>query len=75
MRSICLDSETSWYHGEVTEDPGVVKIWVEGEHAREPRLFPLHLIDTASLIESAILTEGADEMFEVALQMVGTLLG
>jgi len=75
VQSICLDSETSWYHGEVTGDPDVVSIWVEGEHAREARLFPLHLIDTASLIERAILEDGVDELFEIALAAVGTLLG
>ncbi|HEY4440866.1 MAG TPA: glucose-6-phosphate dehydrogenase assembly protein OpcA [Candidatus Elarobacter sp.] len=75
VHSICLDSETSWYHGEVTSDPDVVSIWVEGAHARDARLFPLHLLDTASLIERAILDEGADELFEIALKAVGTLLG
>ena len=75
VRSVCLDSDTSWYHGEVTDDPEVVKIWVEGEHARQQRYFPLRLIDTASLIEAAILEEGPDELFEVALTAAGTLLG
>jgi len=75
VHSICLDSETSWYHGEVTEDPTVVSIWVEGEHARDVRLFPLPLIDTASLIERAILEQGPDEVFETTLCTVSTLLG
>ncbi len=75
VQSICLDSETSWYHGEVTEDPGVVRLWVEGEHAREPRLFPLKAIDNASLLERAVLEPGTDELFENALQSAGTLLG
>jgi glucose-6-phosphate dehydrogenase assembly protein OpcA len=75
VQSICLDSETSWYHGEVTEDPGVVKLWVEGEHAREPRLFPLKAVDNASLLERAVLEPGTDELFETALQSAGTLLG
>lgn len=75
VQSICLDSETSWYHGEVTEDPGVVRLWVEGEHAREPRLFPLKAIDNASLLERAVLEPGTDELFETALQSAGTLLG
>ncbi len=64
VQSVCLDSETSWYHGEVTEDAGVVRVWVEGEHAREPRLFPLQAIDNASLLERAVLETGADEVFE-----------
>jgi glucose-6-phosphate dehydrogenase assembly protein OpcA len=75
VQSICLDSETSWYHGEVTDDPGVVRVWVEGEHAREPRLFPLQAIDNASLIERAVLETGTDELFETALRTAGTLLG
>lgn len=75
VQSICLDSETSWYHGEVTEDPGVVKLWVEGEHAREPRLFPLKAVDNASLLERAVLEPGSDELFETALRSAGTLLG
>jgi glucose-6-phosphate dehydrogenase assembly protein OpcA len=76
VQSICLDSETSWYHGEVAEeDAGVVRIWVEGEHAREPRLFPLKAIDNASLLERAVLEPGSDELFEAALQSAGTLLG
>ena len=75
VQSICLDSETSWYHGEVTEDSGVVRVWVEGEHAREPRLFPLRAIDNASLLERAVLESGADELFEMALRTAATLLG
>ena len=51
-------------------------MWVEGEHAREPRLFPLAAMDNASLLERAIL-EGisADEVYETALSSVATLLG
>ena len=75
VHSVCLDSETSWYHGEVTEDPTVVSIWVEGEHARDVRLFPLPLIDTASLLERAILDQGPDDVFETSLRTVSTLLG
>jgi glucose-6-phosphate dehydrogenase assembly protein OpcA len=76
VHSICLDSETSWYHAEVTEDASVVRMWVEGAHAREPRLFPLAAMDNASLLERAIL-EGvtADEVYETALKSVATLLG
>jgi glucose-6-phosphate dehydrogenase assembly protein OpcA len=78
VQSICLDSETSWYHGEVTDDPGVVRVWVEGEHAREharePRLFPLQAIDNASLLERAVLETGADDVFETALRFAGALL-
>jgi glucose-6-phosphate dehydrogenase assembly protein OpcA len=73
--SVCFDSETSWYHGEVSEDDTVVRVWVEGEHAREPRLFPLQAIDNASLLERAVLEPGTDELFETALRSAGTLLG
>ncbi|GAC1571386.1 MAG: hypothetical protein NVS3B7_01410 [Candidatus Elarobacter sp.] len=76
VQSVCLDSEASWYHGEVShDDPQVVTVWVEGDHAREPRLFPLQAIDNASLLERAILETGTDEVFERALRSVATLLG
>jgi glucose-6-phosphate dehydrogenase assembly protein OpcA len=75
VQSICLDSETSWYHGEVTEDPGVVRFWVEGEHAREVRLVPLAAIDSASLLERAVLEAQPDELFESVLRTAATLLG
>lgn len=75
VQSVCLDSEHSWYHGEVTEDPAVVRVWVEGQHAREPRLFPLQAIDNASLLERAVLEPGTDEMFETALRSAATILG
>lgn len=75
VRSVCLDSDTSWYHGEVTDDAGIVAVWVEGEHGRERRLFPLQAVDNASLLERAVLETTADEVFETALRSVGTLLG
>jgi hypothetical protein len=75
VRSVCLDSVTSWYHGELTDDPHVVSVWVEGEHARDPRLFTLQAIDNASLLERAILEPGTDDVFETALRSVATLLG
>ncbi len=76
VQSICLDSDTSWYHGEVSEeDPNVVRVWIEGDHAREPRLFPLQAIDNASLLERAVLEPGLDELFETALRSAATLLG
>ena len=73
--SICLDSVTSWYHGELTDDPNVVRVWVEGDYAREPRLFTLQAIDNASLLERAILEPRRDEVLETALRSVATLLG
>jgi glucose-6-phosphate dehydrogenase assembly protein OpcA len=75
VQSICLDSDTSWYHGEVTEDPGVVRFWVEGEHARGARLMPLQAIDNASLLERAVLEAEPDELFESVLRTAATLLG
>ncbi|HEY0613342.1 MAG TPA: glucose-6-phosphate dehydrogenase assembly protein OpcA [Candidatus Elarobacter sp.] len=75
VQSICLDSETSWYHGEVAEDEIIVRLWVEGQYAREPRLVPLIAIDNASLLERAVLETGTDELFETALRSAGTLLG
>jgi glucose-6-phosphate dehydrogenase assembly protein OpcA len=76
VRSVCLDSATSWYHGEVAgDDQTVVRVWVEGDHAREARLFPLQAIDNVSLLERAILERGADEVFATALRSAATLLG
>lgn len=75
VQRVCLDSSASWYHGTVAETPDVVRVWVEGEHARAPRLFTLSQIDNASLLEQAILERGADELFETALRGAGTLLG
>lgn len=74
IQRICLDSESSWYHAEVTADPGVVKVWSEGENARESRLFPLRAIDNTSLLERAILEPGTDELFEQTLRTLETLL-
>ena len=75
IRSICLDSETSWYHGEVTDEPGTIKLWIEGEHARDPLLYPLAAIDNATLLERAVLEGGPDEVFSMALRTAGALLG
>ena len=75
VQSICLDSDKSWYHGEVTEDSGVVRFWAEGEHAREPRLVPLQAIDNASLLERAVLEAQSDELFESVLRTAAPLLG
>ncbi len=75
VASVCLDSASSWYHGEVTDEPNVVRVWVEGANARDPRLFTLSQVDNASLLERAVLESGTDEVFETALRSVGTLLG
>jgi len=75
VRSICLDSVTSWYHGELTDDPNVVSVWVEGDYARPPHLFTLQAIDNASLLERGILERGRDDVFETALRSAATLLG
>jgi hypothetical protein len=73
--SVCLDSDSSWYHGEVTDDPHVVSVWVHGEHARAPRLYTLQAVDNASLLERAVLERDTEELFGTALRSVGTLLG
>jgi glucose-6-phosphate dehydrogenase assembly protein OpcA len=75
VRSVELASGTSAYHGEVTDDPQVVRVWVSGEHARDARLFTLQAIDNASLLEVAILQRGTDELFATALSNAATLLG
>lgn len=75
IQSVCLDSATSWYHGEVTDDPQVVSVWVEGEHVRAPRLYTLKAVDNASLLERAVLERESEELFATALESVRTLLG
>ena len=74
--SIALTTDTSTYQGSVDEtDASVVRVWVEGKHAREVRLVPVKAIDTASLVERAALEDGGtDEIFETALRMVPTLV-
>jgi Glucose-6-phosphate dehydrogenase subunit len=72
---VCLDSASSWYHGEVTDDPGVVSVWSKGEHERAPRLYTLQAIDNASLLERAVLEREGEEIFSTALHSVGTLIG
>ncbi len=76
VQSVCLDSDTSWYHAEVAADAqNVVRVWIEGELASEPRLVPLKAMDNASLLERAILEPSADELFETALRSAATVLG
>jgi hypothetical protein len=59
----------------VSDAPDVVRVWVEGEHARDPRLYTLAHLDNCSLLERAVLQRGVDEVFETALESVATLLG
>jgi glucose-6-phosphate dehydrogenase assembly protein OpcA len=75
--SVALTTATSVYQGSVDEgDASVVRVWVEGQNARDVRLVPVQAIDTASLVERAALEEGGtDEIFEMALRMVQTLMG
>jgi glucose-6-phosphate dehydrogenase assembly protein OpcA len=75
IMSICLDSTSSWYHGEVTDDPLVVSVWVKGEHERDPRLYTLQAIDNASLLERAVLARESEGLFSTALHSVSTLIG
>jgi len=75
VRSVTLHTATTVYQGETfAADDLVVRVWAEGAHAIEERLFALKLVDGASLVERAILEDGADEIYETALRMVGTLL-
>jgi glucose-6-phosphate dehydrogenase assembly protein OpcA len=76
VQSVRLETETTAYRGEVTDDDDkLVRVWVEGQHASDPRLYPLQAIDNASLLERAVLETGADELFETALGIIGTILG
>ncbi len=76
VHSVALTTGTSVYQGDVdSTDNTVVRVWVEGENAREMRIFPLQAVDNASLIEQAALEGGGtDEIFETALRMVQTLI-
>lgn len=75
--SVALTTTTSTYQAQVDDtDASIVRVWAEGKHAREPRLVPVGVIDTASLVERASLEGGGtDEIFETALRMVQTLIG
>jgi glucose-6-phosphate 1-dehydrogenase len=76
VRSVALESATTTYQGErLVSDDLVVRLWAEGKYANGERLFGLQWVDGASLVERAILETAADEIFETALRMVGTLLG
>jgi glucose-6-phosphate dehydrogenase assembly protein OpcA len=75
IRSVSLISRTSAYHGAVSDDPNVVRVWVEGDNARDPRLFTLQALDNASLLERAMLERGDDAVFDTALHSAGTLAG
>ena len=75
VRSVALHTATTVYQGEtLAADDLVVRVWAEGQHAHDERLFALKLVDGASLVERAILENAADEIFETALRMVGTLV-
>ena len=75
IRSVALATATTTYRGErLASDDLVVRVWAEGTYASEERLFALQMVDGASLVERAILETAADEIFETALRMVGTLL-
>lgn len=75
VRSVALETSTTAYQGErLASDDLVVRVWAEGTYASEERLFALQWVDGASLVERAILETAADEIFETALRMVGTLV-
>jgi glucose-6-phosphate dehydrogenase assembly protein OpcA len=76
VQSVRVDTASTRYYGEVTDDdPKVVRVWGEGANASPARLFPLQALDNASLLERAVLETGTDELFESALSTVGALLG
>jgi hypothetical protein len=75
VRSVALQTATTSYQGErLASDDLLVRVWAEGKYASEERLYPLQWVDGASLVERAILESQADEIFETALRMVGTLI-
>jgi hypothetical protein len=74
VQTVAITTTNSTYIAEVTSDPGVVRLTVEGKKERPERLAPLQAIDNASLIERAILERQTDKIFETALRMVGAIL-
>ena len=74
VQTVAITTMSSTYRAEVTSDPGVVRLSVEGKKIRPERLAPLQAIDNASLIERAILERQSDKIFETALRMVGAIL-
>ncbi len=75
VRSVALQTPTTTYQGErLASDDLVVRVWAEGTYAHDERLFSLQWVDGASLVERAILESTADEIYETALRMVGTLV-
>jgi glucose-6-phosphate dehydrogenase assembly protein OpcA len=76
VRSVELTTETSTYSATVSDDDErVVVVKVGGKNALPERLVPLQAVDSPSLLERAILEPATDEVFEMALRMVGTLTG
>ncbi|HZO94290.1 MAG TPA: glucose-6-phosphate dehydrogenase assembly protein OpcA [Candidatus Baltobacteraceae bacterium] len=75
VQRVCVETETTSYCAEVTDNPQVVRVASEGANALEPRLYPLRALDNASLLERAVLEPGRDTLYETTLATVGTLLG
>jgi len=74
LSSITLETPTSQYVAALTSDATTVELRVTGGRAHPPSIAPLAAIDTASLIERAILAGTTDEIFETALRTVGEIL-
>ncbi|MDQ6932579.1 MAG: glucose-6-phosphate dehydrogenase assembly protein OpcA [Candidatus Eremiobacteraeota bacterium] len=75
IRKVTLTSKGSRFVAEVQsacED--TVCLWVEGAKARDSRCAPLQKIDNISLLEKAILTPHADEVFATSLEMAQRLV-
>lgn len=72
---VAIETATSRYIAEVTDDLSVVALSVTGQYESPDRFAPLQAIDNISLLERAVLQPGTDELFETSLRMVATLLG
>ncbi len=76
VKRVVLESHSTRFSAELCNgDSSAVSLRVTGAKQRPSRVAPLHDVDTASLLERAILREQADPVFCDALDVAGCLLG
>ncbi len=73
--SVVLSAGRSRYRAQLSDDPNVVCLDVEGDKAKLPWCVPLQNIENTTMIERAILENGRDNIFETSLLTVRDLLG
>ena len=67
-------TKDSRYTAQLSDDESVVELSVEGAKSKPSWFAPLHNIDNASLVEQAIITDTADEIFNESLHILRELL-